>query len=370
MLSNSGMGSGSNPLHSSVTSLGSGHGGGMGGPLKMSAVGLSRLHVMATRLKQSGHYKESEGDAASIPAQVMAFLQANPNLRNTLIGGGIGAGGGALLGGLSAFNQDEEERNMLGSALTGAMSGGLLGAGAGYAGPQIYDWLKGKQGPAKTPPPAEAVIQQMQGHKPVELPKDPATGAPVTDVEQIVESMRGRGFDSSKVIGPETADLLLKSYGEEGYRAILDGLDTSPSAYSGVGDFLDKSYLSPGGVGTMATGAGLYGSGALAGRNAAIEAGAEQMSGKGGPRPYTSLQGAAENIDTQSAGPWTRMRRAAKSYNPLGREPADLAQLARKGRGLKDFSTSVGKVRRLGGGLLSAFGPMALEGIKYLRAGQ
>jgi len=45
----------------------------------------------------------------------------------------LGAGGGALLGGLTGLAGDEEERNMPKSMLTGALSGGLLGGGAGLA---------------------------------------------------------------------------------------------------------------------------------------------------------------------------------------------------------------------------------------------
>ena len=69
---------------------------------------------------------------ANIPA---SSLLRNPHLRAALLGGGMGAGGGAMAG-------DEDDR--LRNALIGAAGGGLAGAGlAGLAGRQVDKMVPG-----------------------------------------------------------------------------------------------------------------------------------------------------------------------------------------------------------------------------------
>ena len=61
------------------------------------------------------------------------WVKANPEIGGTL----LGAGGGALVGGLSSLSRRPEERDTAGSALTGALAGAGLGLGAGYAIPRL-----------------------------------------------------------------------------------------------------------------------------------------------------------------------------------------------------------------------------------------
>ena len=61
--------------------------------------------------------------------QALDYVKQNPRLAGTL----AGAGGGALLGGLSSLGQPEEDRHMGRDALMG----GLAGAGAGFGASQL-----------------------------------------------------------------------------------------------------------------------------------------------------------------------------------------------------------------------------------------
>lgn len=81
--------------------------------------------------------KQAEGGIGDRFAALKEWAKANPELAISL----GGAAGGGLLGMLSARGQDEEDRDYGQSGLSGALSGGLLGLGAGavyrYA-PSIY----------------------------------------------------------------------------------------------------------------------------------------------------------------------------------------------------------------------------------------
>lgn len=70
--------------------------------------------------------------------QAMDYMSQHPQLTGTL----AGAGGGALLGGLSSLGKDPEERQTGNSMLTGA----LAGAGVGLGGSYLLPYLKGEQG--------------------------------------------------------------------------------------------------------------------------------------------------------------------------------------------------------------------------------
>lgn len=74
----------------------------------------------------STQYKYAEGEGGL--QAVLDWAKKYPEYAGPLIGALAGGGFGAL----TSLNKDEDERNMLGSAITGGLSGGLLGLGAGY----------------------------------------------------------------------------------------------------------------------------------------------------------------------------------------------------------------------------------------------
>lgn len=60
---------------------------------------------------------------------VLQWAKENPEMAGSL----LGLTGGGLFGALSSLGRDEDERNTVGSAMTGALGGGLLGLGSGLA---------------------------------------------------------------------------------------------------------------------------------------------------------------------------------------------------------------------------------------------
>lgn len=58
-----------------------------------------------------------------------------------LAGSLLGAGGGGLFGLVSSYGKEEDERNPIQSALTGALGGGILGAGGGLLAQHLPDLL-------------------------------------------------------------------------------------------------------------------------------------------------------------------------------------------------------------------------------------
>lgn len=79
-----------------------------------------------------------------------------PDKRMALMGGLIGGGGGAALGGLSAMTRPKNKRHLLRDALIGGLSGGALGVGAGYLG-QGSGYLGGA-GQASAPAPHSNLV--------------------------------------------------------------------------------------------------------------------------------------------------------------------------------------------------------------------
>ncbi len=75
-----------------------------------------------------GQIKDQLG---SLGGQAMDQIKSHPQIAGTL----LGAGGGALLGGLSSLGKDPEERQTGNSMLTGALGGAGLGLGASYLAP-------------------------------------------------------------------------------------------------------------------------------------------------------------------------------------------------------------------------------------------
>lgn len=88
-----------------------------------------------------------------------ALANVPESARNPLLYAGIGAAGGGLLGGLSSFSRDKEERRPFRSALSGALAGAAGGAGLGllkdHAIPAIREHLGGETPPAAPIPSAQ-----------------------------------------------------------------------------------------------------------------------------------------------------------------------------------------------------------------------
>ena len=112
--------------------------------------------------------------AKSMTGQVWGPEQKN--MANRVLGGlGLGLGGGALLGGLSALRQPKRKRNILGQALTGSLLGAALGGAAGGGYHALQGMMKGET-PKVTPPPTGlsrnpllAVGQSVLGNVPAQV---------------------------------------------------------------------------------------------------------------------------------------------------------------------------------------------------------
>lgn len=95
----------------------------LSGDVRQACDKLAKQAVYVRRLKAHASTKQADGPAATMDAA----------LSSGLIGGGLGAVGGAALGGLSAFRRPANKRNILRSMLLGGVTGGLGGAGLNAA---------------------------------------------------------------------------------------------------------------------------------------------------------------------------------------------------------------------------------------------
>lgn len=112
-----------------------------------------KLAVLSVAVKMFDRSKEAASFADTLSnwaAQAKdygtkALANVPESARNPLLYAGIGAAGGGLLGGLSSFSKDKEERRPFRSALSGALAGAAGGAGLGllqdHALPAVRDYL-------------------------------------------------------------------------------------------------------------------------------------------------------------------------------------------------------------------------------------
>ena len=96
-----------------------------------------------------------------------ALANVPESARNPLLYAGIGAAGGGLLGGLSSFSKDKEERRPFRSALSGALAGAAGGAGLGllqdHALPAVRNYLGNGEsaaagGASASPPEVSSIL--------------------------------------------------------------------------------------------------------------------------------------------------------------------------------------------------------------------
>lgn len=135
-----------------------------------------KLAVLSVAVKMFDRSKEAASFADTLSnwaAQAKdygtkALANVPESARNPLLYAGIGAAGGGLLGGLSSFARDKEERRPFRSALSGALAGAAGGAGLGllqdHAMPTVRSYFGGATPPAggaSLPPEQAAAITAM-----------------------------------------------------------------------------------------------------------------------------------------------------------------------------------------------------------------
>lgn len=111
--------------------------------------------------KQAAGWADSLRDFASQASTTAqnAWRDLPNTARNPLLYGGVGALGGGLLGGLSSFARDPEERRPFRSALSGALAGAAGGAGLGLIRDQLPDDVLHSLGLADRPQPGAPTAQ-------------------------------------------------------------------------------------------------------------------------------------------------------------------------------------------------------------------
>lgn len=120
----------------------------------------SAIEKLAERVVYNAeHRRRKQADMAEtlkgLGGAALDAFKASPAMGTGLLGAGLGGAYGLA----SSFGQPEGERRPFGSALSGALAGGALGAGAGLAGHQLTSYLKNR--PAA--PPADSGTFQHAG---------------------------------------------------------------------------------------------------------------------------------------------------------------------------------------------------------------
>lgn len=242
--------------------------------------------------------------AAAVIAELYASSTSkqaalDPDIRNALIGGGIGAGLGGLGGVAMNAASGQTRKKPLTNFLLGAGIGGTLGAGAGFG--------IGRLGSPKVPPRSER-IQKL-----IEIVKNP-----LTTPEQLEELAKAEGTSVDKLkqaVGADSPKTLEQPLTE----AAADVVNRIPSGASFWGSSVfGQEVPSLGGVGggaalpTGVAAAGLAARPWAAGRArvlAAAEAVKRGLPGQQGMATVLGEQDAATTPATRSLGTLRLMQR-------------------------------------------------------------
>lgn len=229
------------------------------------------------------------------------WLKANPAAAQALLYGGLGMAGGGLIGGLSELSKDPEDRNYGSSMLTGALAGGLAGAGGSL-------FLGGGKRVADEANKANATVQTL------------ATDARLSSANEIINKARNTAVSDNR--GP----------GDRGTATARDWLhrhvNTFPTLLSFAGGSVPLS---------LATNA--LNSRALL-SNSLTEAARDAVGGK---KPFTADANKVNELNRLSGDPAAAAKAKADSYgkhlrttpvtwNPktwfAGADPAELSKPA------------------------------------------
>jgi hypothetical protein len=148
-------------------------------------------------------------------SDITEYAKANP----ALTGAAIGAGGGALFGGLSNLAKDPEDRQTGRGLLTGALAGGALGLGVGHLAPKVLGGQFSGQQPLEDPIQKKLDELNQQSEQ---INKEWASQAPTMS-----GSVARTGLLTAPTIGATLAERRLKP--EDLTRVIQEGKNVPPS---------------------------------------------------------------------------------------------------------------------------------------------
>lgn len=110
--------------------------------LEQAAERLAKLAV--DRRARPASYREKRAEGGGMLAGIGSYLQQNPTMAHTLLGGAVGAGGSGLMTALGNSRKNpEDRRSILQSMIGGGLGGAAIGGGLSLAGGAMHDLRHG-----------------------------------------------------------------------------------------------------------------------------------------------------------------------------------------------------------------------------------